>query len=408
MIEATKMADKKSNKMLNIKRKRLKTNLSLDLPEKTLQKSPTFLSSIKDETSQEDFIENEIEEGRQENSLCQLTKKVLQYIKNKKQLNININELVKDLDVKKRRIYDITNVLQGIGYIEKKGKNEIIWIKNQNQITNKKNKIKNNSFKIHKQVNELNTFMDKIKDEINSISSKSDFFKYGYITYTDLINLSKNENINLLIIKATKGTKVDIMDKKNTKKTCEEIFKQFQEGKIELTQKNYKKINLIKNENHVFFESREPHSIKVYRINNGELNEIVKDESKGTYFFINKNINDDNNIIKNENNDIIQNKELIKSFNNNNNENDSNIKLNLINEKEKKIINFNNNDIFELQNNEKCANLPENSKNQLNDGKNMKHFSVYTFLEWNKNKNYEKNYNDIRNKYCGVSSLFQK
>ena len=212
MIEATKMADKKSNKMLNIKRKRLKTNLSLDLPEKTLQKSPTFLSSIKDETSQEDFIENEIEEGRQENSLCQLTKKVLQYIENKKKLNININELVKDLDVKKRRIYDITNVLQGIGYIEKKGKNEIIWIKNQNQITNKKNKIKNNSFKIHKQVNELNTFMDKIKDEINSISSKSDFFKYGYITYTDLINLSKNENINLLIIKATKGTKVDIMD----------------------------------------------------------------------------------------------------------------------------------------------------------------------------------------------------
>ena len=407
MIEATKMADKKSNKMLNIKRKRLKTNLSLDLPEKTLQKSPTFLSSIPDETSQEDFIENEIEEGRQENSLCQLTKKVLQYIKNKKKLNININELVKDLDVKKRRIYDITNVLQGIGYIEKKGKNEIIWIKNQNQITNKKNKIKNNSIKIHKQLNELNTFMDKIKDEINSISSKSEFCKYGYITFTELINLSKNENINLLIIKANKGTKVDIMDKKSTKKACEETFKQFQEGKIELKQKNYKKINLIKNENHVFFDSREPHSIKVYRIYNGELNEIVKDESKGTYFYIHKDISNNNNIIKNENNNIIQNKELIKSFNNNNNDNVSNRKLNLINEKEKKIINFNNNDIFDslkLQNNEKCTNLPENS----NDGKNMKHFSVYTFLEWNKNKNYEKNYNDIRNKYCGVSSLFQK
>ena len=38
---------------------------------------------------------------------------------------------MKDLGVKKRRIYDITNVLQGIGYIEKQGKNEIIWnIKN--------------------------------------------------------------------------------------------------------------------------------------------------------------------------------------------------------------------------------------------------------------------------------------
>jgi hypothetical protein len=50
----------------------------------------------------------------------------------------------------------------------------------------------------------------------------------------------------------------------------------------------------------------------------------------------------------------------------------------------------------------------ENSNNQSNDEKNLKHFSVYAFLEWNKNKTYEKDYYNIRNKYCGVSSLFQK
>jgi hypothetical protein len=45
--------------------------------------------------------------------------------------------------------------LQGIGYIEKKGKNEIIWKKNQ--IFNKKDiKIKNNTIKIYKQINEFN------------------------------------------------------------------------------------------------------------------------------------------------------------------------------------------------------------------------------------------------------------
>jgi transcription factor E2F3 len=405
MIEVSKMADKKSNKMLNIKRKRLQSRLSLDLPEKTLQKSPTSLPPGPEETSQEDFIENEIDEGRQENSLCLLTKKVLQYIKNTKKLNININELVKHLEVKKRRIYDITNVLQGIGYIEKKGKNEIIWTKNQSQIMSKKNiKLKNNAIKICKQENELNELnkkMDAIKEEIISISSKKDFCKYGYITFTDIINLSKNENMNLLIVKANKGTKVDIMDKKNTKKTCEEIFRQFQEGKIELKQKNYKKMNLLKNENHVLFDSLEPKSIKVYRINKGELNEIVKDENKGMYFFINKDINDNNNI-KKENNAIIQN---IK----NNNDNDSNLKLN-INDNDKKLKNFNN-DIFDslkLQKNEKCTNDLENSNNQSIDEKNLKHFSVYTFLEWNKNKTYEKDYFNIRNKYCGVSSLFQK
>ena len=54
---------------------------------------------------------------------------------------------MKNLGVKKRRIYDITNVLQGIGYIEKQGKNEIIWNKkdmflNEKEIKNK-NKIIN-------------------------------------------------------------------------------------------------------------------------------------------------------------------------------------------------------------------------------------------------------------------------
>ena len=125
---------------------------------------------------------------------------------------------------------------------EKKGKNEIIWT--NNQILNKKSiKIKNNTIKIYNQVNELNKLMDQIKEEIVSISSNNDFIKYGYITFDDLINLSEVENLNLLIIKANKGTKVDIMDKKSTKKTCEEIFRQFQEGKVELKQKNYKKKN---------------------------------------------------------------------------------------------------------------------------------------------------------------------
>ena len=32
------------------------------------------------------------------------------------------------LNVQKRRIYDITNVLEGIGYIEKISKNKIRWI----------------------------------------------------------------------------------------------------------------------------------------------------------------------------------------------------------------------------------------------------------------------------------------
>jgi hypothetical protein len=50
---------------------------------------------------------------RVENSLGELTKNFINYIREQGQKEININDLVKKLKVKKRRIYDITNVLEG-------------------------------------------------------------------------------------------------------------------------------------------------------------------------------------------------------------------------------------------------------------------------------------------------------
>jgi len=50
---------------------------------------------------------------RQENSLGELTKNFIDFIKSQGDNLININDVVRKLKVKKRRIYDITNVLEG-------------------------------------------------------------------------------------------------------------------------------------------------------------------------------------------------------------------------------------------------------------------------------------------------------
>ena len=42
--------------------------------------------------------------------------------------SIEIDEASRQLNIQKRRIYDITNVLEGIGYIEKLGKNKMKWV----------------------------------------------------------------------------------------------------------------------------------------------------------------------------------------------------------------------------------------------------------------------------------------
>jgi hypothetical protein len=40
---------------------------------------------------------------------------------------VDLNTTANSLQVKKRRLYDITNVMEGIGLIEKRSKNKIQW-----------------------------------------------------------------------------------------------------------------------------------------------------------------------------------------------------------------------------------------------------------------------------------------
>ncbi len=54
-----------------------------------------------------------ISRQRQENSLGELTRNFIEFIHSQGDKIININDVVRKLNVKKRRIYDITNVLEG-------------------------------------------------------------------------------------------------------------------------------------------------------------------------------------------------------------------------------------------------------------------------------------------------------
>ena len=70
-------------------------------------------SKITKKLNQKSYLKKKKKKQRQENSLDELTRSFINYVKETKNVNININEIVKKLKVKKRRIYDITNVLEG-------------------------------------------------------------------------------------------------------------------------------------------------------------------------------------------------------------------------------------------------------------------------------------------------------
>ena len=72
-------------------------------------------------------MKSPIEKTRYDTSLGLLTKKFVGLIRRSVSGVLDLNEAAELLAVQKRRIYDITNVLEGIGLIQKKSKNNIQW-----------------------------------------------------------------------------------------------------------------------------------------------------------------------------------------------------------------------------------------------------------------------------------------
>ncbi|CAG8714939.1 15665_t:CDS:2 [Cetraspora pellucida] len=72
---------------------------------------------------------------RYDSSLGLLTKKFVCLLKEAKDGDLDLNTAATALKVQKRRIYDITNVLEGIGLIEKNSKNHVRWKGTQLQST---------------------------------------------------------------------------------------------------------------------------------------------------------------------------------------------------------------------------------------------------------------------------------
>jgi hypothetical protein len=65
---------------------------------------------------------------RYDSSLGLLTKKFISLLRSSAHGDLDLNRAASQLKVQKRRIYDITNVLEGIRLIEKNSKNHVRWM----------------------------------------------------------------------------------------------------------------------------------------------------------------------------------------------------------------------------------------------------------------------------------------
>ena len=127
-------AKKRKTSAASLKRDRLsgaaKKNVKSS-PTPTKKSTPNSGSKRKRITSQSPATTGRKKRGtgsRYDSSLGLLTRKFLKLLRGAHDGSLDLNATAQELDVQKRRIYDITNVLEGINLIEKTMKNNVKWI----------------------------------------------------------------------------------------------------------------------------------------------------------------------------------------------------------------------------------------------------------------------------------------
>ncbi|KAI9257580.1 E2F/DP family winged-helix DNA-binding domain-containing protein [Helicostylum pulchrum] len=163
-----------------------------------------------------------------DSSLGLLTKKFIALLRSSAHGDLDLNRAATQLKVQKRRIYDITNVLEGIRLIEKNSKNHVRWIGNAASTTTNTTKISTNDLEerlaflkkhnqsLEKEQNQLNSFKQQVDDEIERVLKNHS--SYCYLTLDDIAQfevIMAAQQESLVVVNAPYDT--DIETSNNTK-----------------------------------------------------------------------------------------------------------------------------------------------------------------------------------------------
>ncbi|XP_051984001.1 transcription factor E2F5-like [Xyrauchen texanus] len=152
--------------------------------------------------------------SRHEKSLGLLTVKFVTLLQEAKDGVLDLKVAADSLAVKqKRRIYDITNVLEGIGLIEKKTKNTIQWKGESTgcqpqEVLEQVELLKANITELEIQERELDLQKAYLQQSIKHLNEDPSSCKYSYVTHEDICDVFSGDT--LLAVMAPSGTQLEV------------------------------------------------------------------------------------------------------------------------------------------------------------------------------------------------------
>jgi len=152
---------------------------------------------------------------RYDNSLGLLTKKFVALIRDAEDGVLDLNNAALKLSVQKRRIYDITNVLEGIGLIEKKSKNMIRWKGEATEPSSEGNlevgMLRDEIASMAAEEAFLDQETQKLQDGLRALAEERANHELAFVSHQDVQDLDQGDD-TLIAIKAPSGTMLEVPD----------------------------------------------------------------------------------------------------------------------------------------------------------------------------------------------------
>ncbi|XP_035537887.1 transcription factor E2F3 [Morone saxatilis] len=118
---------------------------------------------------------------------------------------LDLNLVAKELNAPKRRVYDVTNVLEGIDLIKKKSKNHVEWLGGQvNLRSNQELRA------LIEEEEKLDELIKSCTRQVYQIYENRYSQRFAYLTYEDVRRIPSLKEQTVIVIKAPAETKLEV------------------------------------------------------------------------------------------------------------------------------------------------------------------------------------------------------
>ncbi|XP_042346500.1 transcription factor E2F3-like isoform X2 [Plectropomus leopardus] len=156
------------------------------------------------------------EKTRYDTSLGLLTKKFVDLLAQSSDGVLDLNLAAETLQVQKRRLYDITNVLEGIHLIKKKSKNNIQWmgcsLLEVEGALSQRQRLTAEVSALGEEEQRLEQLIQRCSLDMRHMSELQSNQKYAYVTYQDIKQLGNLRDQTVIVVKAPTDTKLEVPD----------------------------------------------------------------------------------------------------------------------------------------------------------------------------------------------------